>query len=322
MRYYNIIISNPETQAVIRQYSSLTAQGDYSPSCLRVQMDIPANNFSAPAGAAMVKIYGVSFADINQTTDLNGATITVYGGMSEGLPLANAQQNGMISTGTIFQGFGNWQGNEITLDLIFYGLTGTVNKPVNLNLTWRKGTKMQTMIEQALQQAYPLSKKATGTISSSLTAPQDIPFSYSDLPTFANRVFDVSRTIIPSSTYKGVQIAPVAGGFYLYDGTAQRDAKQINFTDLIGNGTWSAPGLINFKTVMRADLAVGDIVRMPQGVNLLNVPNSFTQFRNKSSFQNTFQIYSLRHVGDSRQPNADSWCTVIEASDLGPGITS
>jgi hypothetical protein len=43
------------------------------------------------------------------------------------------------------------------------------------------------------------------------------------------------------------------------------------------------------------------------------VVDSFSQFRDNIAFQNDFLISRIRHVGDSRQPSADNWCTVVDA---------
>jgi hypothetical protein len=66
--------------------------------------------------------------------------IQVFGGMSKGLPLANAVQSGLLMDGTIQQAWGNWQGTEQNINFVAQanssrsGNFGTPDSPVNLVL--------------------------------------------------------------------------------------------------------------------------------------------------------------------------------------------
>jgi hypothetical protein len=190
-------------------------------------------------------------------------------------------------------------------------ITGTDAKPVNLTYVWRKGTTLQAAVTQALQIAFP-GAVVTGSWSSSLVYTEDQPFSYKTLPQFARWVSDTSHAINPDPTYLGAQIVATANGFRLFDGTSPPKSKEISFLDLIGQPTWIDAGTMQFKTVLRADLNVGDLITMPQGTNVINTVNSFTRFRNETAFQGQFQIRSIRHLGNSRSTSADSWCSLID----------
>lgn len=311
MRAYFIRITEPGTDNVLALYSAFKPDGSINGAALQVEFDIPAYAYGDPAGNAYLKISGVNFSDIQQANDLNDADIVIYGGMAKGLPLANPAQAGVLLKGSVFQCFGNWQGTQSALELMVTAKAGTDAKPVNLTYVWRKGTTLQAAVTQALQIAFP-GAVVTGSWSSSLVYTEDQPFSYKTLPQLARWVSDTSHVINPDPTYLGAQIVATANGFLLFDGTTPPKAKAISFLDLIGQPTWIDAGTMQFKTVLRADLNVGDIITMPQGTNVINTVNSFTRFRNKTAFQGQFQIRSIRHLGNSRSTSADSWCSLID----------
>src|ERR1700747_1590095 len=98
MRYYRIIISgappafpvvDPATGA---QWSSII-NGQHDPNAQQVEFQIEewTPNGSATSENSELTIYGVSFDQIKQSADLVGKPITIYGGMSPGLPLATFQ---------------------------------------------------------------------------------------------------------------------------------------------------------------------------------------------------------------------------------------
>lgn len=65
--------------------------------------------------------------------------------------------------------------------------------------------------------------------------------------------------------------------------------------------------------VMRADIQQGDHIIMPkQSVPMIQA-SSYSQFRNDSAFSGIFEVSSVRMLGNSRQPTAEAWITVIEA---------
>lgn len=308
MRAYYIRITHPTTGKVLKFYTSFKPDGSTNGAALRVEFDIPVASYEAPAGLARVKLYGVDFPDIQAQSDLNGANIEIYGGMAKGLPLANPAQAGILIKGTVFQCFGNWLGQETSLELFI------VAKPTNVNLAykWPKGGSLEAAVRQVLNIAYPAAS-VTGGFDPSLVYTEEQPFAYQNMAQLAKFVFDTSKTINTSPNYLGAKIAPAPKGFLLYDGTNQPVAKQISYLDMVGNATWLENQVMQVMCVMRADLAPGDIIKMPQGANQINQQSSFSQFRNKTAFQGDFFLRNLRHLGDSRQLSAQSWITVIDA---------
>jgi hypothetical protein len=100
-----------------------------------------------------------------------------------------------------------------------------------------------------------------------------------------------------------------------YDGSTQANAKQIQFTDLIGQPTWYQFGVTQFKTAMRADINVNDYIKMPAG-QVTTTAQSASQYRQGSVFSGTFWVSSVRHVGNFRQQDSNSWVTIITTAAL------
>lgn len=320
MRYYDLTIgsaldssllaSTNSAAAQLAHYTSKTAAGANNGAALKIEFDIPYFAYGDPAGLATIKISGVNFGDIRASKNLNGANLKLLGGMSKGLPLANPAQAGLLLAGTVQQCFGNWQGTEASLELIVGPRVGTIDKPANLSYAWTKGDTLQDMVTKALGIAFPNSV-ITGQFDPRLIATETAPFFYSTLTQFAEFVASTSHAIITDSTYLGAQITATGNGFRLFDGTEKPKAKPISFLDLIGQPTWLDFGTLQFKSVLRADLSVGDMITLPQGTNAINTPNSFTQYRDTLAFQGSFLISNIRHLGDSRQPDANSWVTIV-----------
>ena len=81
---------------------------------------------------------------------------------------------------------------------------------------------------------------------------------------------------------------------------------------MIGQVTWIDYQTVQLNCVMRADLHVGDYIKMPPG-QVTTTAQSYSQFRQGSVFQGTFQISRIRHVGNFRQPMGEAWITTIDA---------
>lgn len=293
----------------------------------QIEIDIPVAAYAEPAGpgGGYVRIWGVSLAQISQATNLNNALISVYGGMAKGLPLASAAagQSGLLASGAVFQAFGNWQGLQQTLDLVFYaqGPTGTQDSPARLSFLWKKGAQLGDMIQQTLTKAYP-SLSVNVSIQQNLTLPADEQGAYDTLAQFASYVKNVSQQI-GGGSYPGVDIVIKDGAFYVFDGSTQQSPKSINFQDLIGQVTWIDAFTISFNTVMRADVAIGDVVQLPplaQYQAVSNAQNQALQGRSNAAFQGTWTVNFVRHVGNSRQPDASAWMTCFRA--YAPGASS
>jgi hypothetical protein len=104
------------------------------------------------------------------------------------------------------------------------------------------------------------------------------------------------------------------------DGTITTKPKILAFTDLIGQPKWVDINMMQFTTVMRADIQVGSYVMMPPGLqNLPGIvtttqPAAYQQLKYKTAFQGTFLIQSVRHIGNFRDPDGAAWATIFQAS--------
>ena len=74
-----------------------------------------------------------------------GMTIKGFVGMSKGW-LAKSSQSGMILEGIIQQPFGNWQGIDLSLDMIITAGAGSVDNPANITMPWSKGQKLSVAL--------------------------------------------------------------------------------------------------------------------------------------------------------------------------------
>jgi hypothetical protein len=316
MRYYKIIITPPANATpgvsfTPITYTSVGALGD-NYSALQVDLDIYQAAAHTPAPLGSITLYGVSFDNINQSIYLPGALIQVFVGMTAGLPFANPDQIGLIVEGTILQAFGNFQGNNVSLSLIITGGAVDPTESINLPLIWRKGDTLTKAVTEALQTGY-IGSKVTGSFSQDLVAVQDETAIYTNLKTLAVWVNSASKAINSSAKYSGASIVNTSSGFQLYDSLSPQVGNTlINYVDLIGNITWLNVATISAKVVMRADLEVGKYVSFPALAPVVNTA-IFNQYRNKLAFDGIFLITRLRHQGSSRQANADSWVTIIEA---------
>lgn len=313
MRYYQVEITNQDTGAEVATFTSFI-NGKSNPGALNVELDIPVAPFATPIGGSIVRIWGVPLKQISQATDLTNRSIAIFGGFQKGLPLANPKQAGLLARGTIFPAFGNWIGTDMTLDLILAPPFGTVANPANLVHNWPKNTPLAQAIKTTLQTAFP-KYKISVNISDKLKLPEDVATYYQSIGQYSEFLREVSQKILGEDKYSGVTLTVRDDTITVYDSSAPApNTREILFQDLIGQPTWISFNVIQFKTMMRADLALGDQVRMPQGIQQTITSASAPQFRSKTAFQGAFTVNQIRHIGSYRQPDAASWVTVVNAA--------
>lgn len=310
MRYYTILILDPVTGKELQKYSSLNSNGTTIPGALNVEFDIPIWSLASPQGASYVRIWGVGIKTIGQANDLNKKIVQVYGGMAKGLPLANPQQSGLLLEGEITQAFGNWQGVNMTLDLIVQTSVGSAETPANIVLNWKAGQPLSEALIATLTAAYP-ERTILSTISANLVQNHDEPGVFQTVVQLAQWAKQKTQAML-GGDYRGIDFLIKQKQFYLYDGTSSTKAKTIAFKDLIGQPTWIGPDTIQFKTVMRADICTPDYVVLPPG-QVTNTAQSYSQYRNQSQFTGVFQITGTRSVGCYTQNDGNSWVTIFDA---------
>ena len=317
-RFYDIQLFDKQGGQLVRQWTSLY-KGVPDPAALQVELDIPVTEFAVPVGSASVTIWGIPLADVAQGSNFNGNFVSIYGGMSKGLPLANPTQQGLLVQGTVLQAFGNWVGNVMTLTLIVLNAP-PADVPQNIVFNWAKGTTLANAITNTLAVAFP-GFKVNIQIDPNLVLNQAVEVGYyQTISQFAKYLKNMSASLIVGGTYNGVRISLTETTFNVYDGTTATTPLQINFTDLIGQPTWIDPGTMQFNTILRADISVGTYVHMPS-IPVITTPQSQSQARTKSAFgsdgRQVFQVNFIRHVGNSRGSGGESWITTFNANPAG-----
>jgi len=327
MRYYTITISpSSESKKTFTPitYTTLNANGSDNGSALMIDLDVYQNWYHQPSQNGYLKISGVSFTDLNASANFVNATITIAVGMSAGLPLANPNQKGEVINGTVIQCFGNWQGTEVSLDFIIAGLAfAAPENPSNFYFNWQQGQTLEQAVRNSLNIAYP-TLEIFGSYSPNLVYTEDQAGNYQNLSQFSDFVNQISKQINSDPNYLGASIGYNNQGFIISDGTQEAKKTNINYTDIIGNLTWIDVSTIQAKLVMRSDLNVGQYISFPRSSPVINVVNSYSQNRNDISFQGVFMINRIRHVGNNRQSDANSWVTIIDCvipASLPSGVT-
>jgi len=327
------------------QQSTYTSyfNGQTLPGALNIELDLAIGAMATPQKGGSITVWGVSKAEISQSQDLINAEVEVWGGMRKGLPLAEPAQSAVpLMIGRVNQAFGNWVGAEQNLTLIFSPDVGRANDPKNFVFNWRRNTSLVDAIKATMSAALPGSR-AECFISPSLKYDYDQVGVYGSLPQFAQALYSLTN-VQAFAGIKTVNGLPYGGvecftksidnrTYVFYDNTVRlRNGKaatgtaitEIAFADLIGQPTWIGPNTISFKTVMRADISIGDEVRLPKAVaafGIQTIASSPTQesgsagfaSRDKLTFAGTFNIQTIRHYGNFRQADAASWVTVFTA---------
>lgn len=310
----------------------------------RIEFDLAVTSAETPPGGAWIRVWGPTREQIDQASDFNEAAIELYGGMQNGLPLATqsvqAGQPGLLARGTVFQAFANWQGTVQTLEfvIILEPLDAAVNNdaarqaasagapppPQNFSFTWKQGDSLTDKVQAVLQQAYPESS-VTLSAATDITLLHDEAGVFTDIRTFSTYIQGISRDI-KGPTYAGLNIAPNgAKSFLVFDNTKiNGSVTKVTMFDLIGQVTWLTANTCTFATVLRADINIGDTVTFSPiaEAQAITTSDSQSQARTKNTFNGEWQINAYaRHVGDSRQPDAQSWISVFQAVAMASSAT-
>jgi hypothetical protein len=338
VRYYQAIITDPNNggkevflKSLGMRLSSLLPSGPQNPvtgqtnpGALTVEMDISVALQNVPITQTnLFRVWGVGLEDIGSAGNFMGMDIAIYGGMATGLPLANPQQAGLLITGRIFLSFGNWSGTNQYIDFIIVGGgtgVGSPNYPQNFPLNWQPGVPLSQALGSTLSIALPGLQQDI-KISPNIVQQANGSGHYQSLWAFSQSVYNASKAIIGQSTYAGVQMAIVGNTIRVYDGTQNNgeEQKSIATTDLMGQPVWIAPNTISLTVAMRSDVQVYDIISLPATIfttgdnygGTLQVGQAGT--RSQLTFQGTFMVRNVRHVGNYRQPPGASWSTSYQA---------
>ncbi|MDR6389236.1 hypothetical protein [Paraburkholderia phenoliruptrix] len=309
-RYYSLTITPTGSTTPFRTYTS-HPNNIYDPASLNIEYDALVGPYGTPSGASTVTVYGIPLQDLTQAQQFAGMTLELKAGMRAGLPLVNPAQAGTILKGSIFQSFGNWEGVDQTLDFVVIPGTYTVDNPGNILLDWTAGMSLADALRQTFSVAYP-GFNVSINISDDLVQNHDEPHICGTLDQLAQVVGDITEGVFDNRVTIGIQ----AGKIVVYDSTYKPSPIQLNFNDFVGQPTWIGINTIQTKMVARADLQMGAIVKMPQG--LQNAPGYIktstsaypSSIKYQTTFQNDFIINELRQIGNFRSPDAAQWSTI------------
>lgn len=327
------------------------SSGQYvnNPGALHLEGNFPISAYDLPKGNSTLRIYGVPLKSIGQASNLNfsgdslGAGFLLKAGYLKGFPLAtdhvNRRLGGAIMQGTVYQAYGNWQGTEQTLDLILQAVP--LAPPNGISVIWQPGAPLAQSIVNSLaafaQYGIPIADPSLTIIPGLVQniSNETITAWYPSLAEYSSWLLTqtqaIGRSLTGNPNYPGVRITFIAGNkIVASDGSQVPAPVQLQFQDLIGQPTWQGQNTINFKTVLRADLSpYTSKVLMPQdpggGTSIISAL-SLTQSaaavpgapaRNASVFKGQFLIIDMQHYIASRQPDADSFCTVFSAIPVG-----
>lgn len=322
MRYYDLILSDPVTNKVVRRWTSHPngTQQPPDPGALNIEFDLIVSDYGVPnsSGASVITVEGISLADLQQTQNFAGMAITLKGGMGKGLPLANPAQAGLIMSGQVYQVFGNWTGTEMTLDFVVTGSSFTLDAPGNFSVNWPAGQPLAVGIAQVLTTVYP-GVKQNIQITPGIVFPNHEAGVYSTLRQFAGFVQGLTNGY-GDPAYPGVSIAIQGGEFFVYDGTQASTTVQLQFQDLVGQPTWIDVGTVQVAAVMRGDIQLGNTLRMPAG--LQNSPGIVTtgqaslpsNSKYQSAFQGSFNVAAVRHIGNYRSTDGGQWVSIFNCT--------
>lgn len=329
MRYYDLKILdiNPDgsgSGAVLKQYTSTndgTVTGQNNGAALKIEFDIPVASYSSPMGGSFIKVWGIDFTDISSTKNWTNKQIQFSAGLTKGLPLANPSQAGLMFVGNVLQAFGNWQGTQLSLDILVYAGGGTPNTPLNLYWNWVKGQPMANALEQILTLVFK--RPPTIRINPNLVFTETQVGYYIDLTALGKYVYNQSLKIINDPAYNGVQIVNNQGNLIVYDNTVTAtEITQLDLNDFVSQPTWIQLNEMQMDLVLRTDLQVGDFINLPPYTNPINTAQSYSIYRNDATFDSTqpLQVQRIRHLGSSRQLDANSWKTVVNCTYISTGV--
>lgn len=317
MRYYDIVLTAGGSKTPYREWTS-HPNGVFDPNALDIEFDCQVANFAASPQIFTVTIRGVSLQDLSQAQQFTGMQFSMKGGMQAGLPLANPKQAGLLVSGEVLQAYGNWEGIDMRLDLVIGPSTYTLNEPGNLVLNWQAGQSLSQALQQTFAVAYP-NVPLTANVSSQLVQNFDEVHFCSTLQEMAQCVQGITQGYFLGPGYSGVNITAQNGQFSVWDSTYNPKPIQINFTDFVGQPTWIDVNTMICKLVLRADIQLGAVIQMPQGMQ--NQPGAVTtspqqyypsSANSQTAFQGAFNVSDVRHIGSYRSPDGASWITVIK----------
>jgi hypothetical protein len=307
LRAYRITLSDPKTNAVVQSWSS-------SPTGLNVEFDFFSYNSREGTGQSTLTIEGIALQDLLQAPKYYLQNVTINAGFSgQGLPLEKPAQAGTIWQGFVNQSFGNWVGTEMTLDFVMNA--GSLRMGHFL-LLWKQGSSFQDAMQAMLSIAFP-GRQVVFNLGGTYALSHDVMHAVSGFTNMARFVHSITQHI----QQPGVDMVIRADGSILvYDNIKPPAPKQIAFNELIGQPTWVDRNTMQFVCPMRADIQVGAVVQMPAGIGAPGTVGTTAAslgggpLKYQTTFQGSFNVTSVRYVGNFRGTDPNAWVTVFSAN--------
>lgn len=330
MRYYRLEITDKDGKPAVDSNGYQIGPFDTSETPgrgLHIEFDALIAGYDVISSGTMIAVYGLPLSMLSQSVQLSGYQLNLYAGFTSGLPLANAEQAGLIISGQIYNPYANWVGTHQSLNLIVNPspLLNDKGQAFSITLDGKKGEQLSDVLQRALTTAYPAFVVEI-SISENLVLPEDAPAVYSRMGQLATMLRNFSKSMINSDDYAGIQVVMQSGKIIVFDNiTPSKNGDiQIQPQELIGQPTWIGPVSVSFKCPLRSDLRCGDYVELPQNIisgitSILsvNTDNSYAMLRNDVNFSGKFLIISVRHVGQYLSPDSsNAWVTIYEAVAL------
>lgn len=325
MRYYRIEIKNKNGATPLADDGTPIGPFDSSDSpgsALHIEFDTMIIGLDVATSGTVLSIYGIPLSMLKQSVSLKDCNVMLYAGFTDGLPLANPLQRGLIFSGQIYSAYANWQGTHQSLNLVVNPSIHANQSGRSITISGKKGDKLSDVLLMGLKNSFP-DFKLKVEISDNLVLNEDLNGVYTTLSQLAFVVKSWSKASLFVDLYTGVHIVIEGKTVRIFDGSSTGSSGGIHVLahELIGQPTWVEFGTMSFKCPLRSDIHVGDTVTLPEDVtsgplSLLAVENSrsLPSIRNKSNFSGEFLITSVRHTGSFL--NADSnnaWVTNYQA---------
>jgi len=319
MRYYRLEVTDKNDKPIFIEgtHPFILDSSDNPRGALHIEFDIPALGADTAVTGSSVVIYGLPLTIISQQVNFFGGSLKLYAGFQSGLPLAKPQQAGLIAAGQINNPYGNWIGTHQTLNLGFnpVGKKDKDGKTNYLTLDGKKGEKLADALKRCLKNTFP-QKTININIYHDLVLVDDFKGHYLSITQLASDVKGITPGLLRQTGYTGVQIVLQNNQINVFDSSKASAGIKIAIDEFIGQPTWVNFGQVSFKTPMRADLQVGDRVTFPiasDSAFMVSTPQARLQWH-KLNFSGTFQITSMRHIGQYSHADGEAWVTIFEAA--------
>jgi hypothetical protein len=310
--------------------------GQNDPGALDIEFNIetPVGDSGAP-NSAWIKIRGIPFSMVTQSSKFNNCRLQMWAGYTNGLPLANLQvpHQGLILDGNIWPALGNWVYNDLSLEFFVTpgspGGVGGPTNPKNIVHNVPANQPFSQAIKNTLQTAFPQANVIVN-ISDKIKLAYDDHGFYQSIEQYSTYLKSLSHDLLgnPQTTgYQGVRIHSQGNDITVKDDTQSSGGPiALQYTDFVGQPTWIGANKISIKCLLRGDISPtsGNTVDITLPANTLATVSSPDQAKigqnnNVLAFQGSWTVTSVRHIGKFRSPSMDSWVTIIEAVTGGSG---